>query len=173
MPERDFPKGHPAASDYNGEPYTPPRSPYLEEFAPGHPARNGKNIQPVDTPDGMRKLFNTHSQNLQELAAIGSLPPVIDPDTGEKVPLTTEQIAHIYAVRKGLPREQQVMVTDRYHLTPMPAVATEPAVAPMTAEDQARQYFIDLGYSPERANELLEGYGVPQVISNLTKDAHR
>lgn len=54
MAERDYPVGHPAASDYAGQKYTPPRAPFSEDFAPDHPARGGKNISPLDTPDGMR-----------------------------------------------------------------------------------------------------------------------
>ena len=52
--ERDFPKGHPAASDYAGEEYVPPRAPWAEDFAPNAPARGGKNTSALDTPDGMR-----------------------------------------------------------------------------------------------------------------------
>lgn len=54
MAERDYPVGHPAAGDYKGEHYTPPRAPFSEDFPPGHPARAGKNIAALDTPDGMR-----------------------------------------------------------------------------------------------------------------------
>lgn len=52
--ERDYPIGHPAASDYKGERYVPPRAPFAEDFPPDHPARAGKNITALDTPDGMR-----------------------------------------------------------------------------------------------------------------------
>lgn len=41
--ERDWPKGHPAASDYNGEPYSAPPPPFAEDWPVGHPARLGKN----------------------------------------------------------------------------------------------------------------------------------
>jgi hypothetical protein len=54
MPERDYPVGHPSASDYKGEHYVPPRAPFSEDFPPDHPARAGKNISALDTPDGMR-----------------------------------------------------------------------------------------------------------------------
>ena len=52
--ERDYPVGHPAASDYKGEKYTPPRAPFTDDFAANHPAHLGRNIKPLDTPDGMR-----------------------------------------------------------------------------------------------------------------------
>lgn len=55
MSERDYPVGHPAASDYHGEEYTPPRAPFTEDFAPGSPARGGKNASALDTPDGKHK----------------------------------------------------------------------------------------------------------------------
>jgi hypothetical protein len=61
--ERDYPVGHPAASDYKGEPYTPPRAPYAEDFPPGHPARGGKNASRLDTPDG------THDATVKEWQA--------------------------------------------------------------------------------------------------------
>ena len=35
--ERDYPIGHPAASDYNGEPYNPPPPPLARDYPPGHP----------------------------------------------------------------------------------------------------------------------------------------
>lgn len=35
--ERDYPVGHPAASDYNGEPYTPPPPPLGRDYPVGHP----------------------------------------------------------------------------------------------------------------------------------------
>lgn len=54
MSERDYPKGHPAAADYAGEKYVPPRAPWSEDFPPGHPARGGANVKDADTPDGMR-----------------------------------------------------------------------------------------------------------------------
>lgn len=61
--ERDYPVGHPAASDYQGERYTPPRAPYAEDFPPNHPARGGKNIGTLDSPDG------SHANTVQEWQA--------------------------------------------------------------------------------------------------------
>lgn len=58
--ERDYPEGHPAASDYSGEQYTPPRAPHSEDFPPDHPARGGKNVSALDSPDGK------HAQTVQE-----------------------------------------------------------------------------------------------------------
>lgn len=52
--ERDYPIGHPSASDYKGEKYTPPRAPFAEDFGPDHPARLGANVSALDTPDGSR-----------------------------------------------------------------------------------------------------------------------
>lgn len=53
--ERDYPVGHPAASDYSGEPYTPPDAPWSSDFPANHPARGGKNTSEADSPDGARK----------------------------------------------------------------------------------------------------------------------
>ncbi len=54
MSERDYPEGHPAAPDYKGQKYVPPRAPWSEDFPPGHPARDGQNVTASDTPDGLR-----------------------------------------------------------------------------------------------------------------------
>jgi len=61
--ERDYPEGHPAASDYSGQPYTPPRAPYAEDFGVGHPARGGNNISDLDSPDG------SHQRTVREWQA--------------------------------------------------------------------------------------------------------
>jgi hypothetical protein len=63
MAERDYPVGHPSASDYKGEHYVPPRAPFSEDFPPGHPARDGKNIGVLDTPDGKRAQTMRESQD--------------------------------------------------------------------------------------------------------------
>ena len=83
-PERDFPVGHPAASDYKGEKYTPPKAPFSEDFNEGHPARDGKNTTELDTPDGLRAAVNERKQDMSELRAIGALPPEEPADEGEK-----------------------------------------------------------------------------------------
>lgn len=81
MSERDYPVGHPAASDYNGQKYTPPRAPWQDDFDADSPARGGANTNPLDTPDGMREHQNKLSQDLAELAAIGALPADYKPAT--------------------------------------------------------------------------------------------
>lgn len=35
--ERDYPVGHPASSDYAGQPYTPPPPPLGRDYPVGHP----------------------------------------------------------------------------------------------------------------------------------------
>lgn len=100
--ERDFPVGHPAASDYAGEPYSPPRAPYTEDFAEGHPARDGKNVSTLDTPDGLRAAHLQFRNDLVELAMVGSLPRLVDFENNEPIPLTPEQLATVYALRHGL-----------------------------------------------------------------------
>lgn len=37
--ERDWPKGHPASTDYYGQAYTPPPPPFATDWPVGHPAR--------------------------------------------------------------------------------------------------------------------------------------
>jgi len=88
MAERDYPVGHPAASDYAGERYTPPRAPFAEDFDPGHPARGGKNIKPIDTPDGMRAAqLKADKANAERTAAMESQQPQPQAD-GDSTPLT-------------------------------------------------------------------------------------
>lgn len=71
--ERDYPVGHPAASDYNGAPYNAPRAPWTDDFPSDHPARGGKNTSEVDSPDGMRKLTievrQANEQRMREVKA--------------------------------------------------------------------------------------------------------
>jgi len=75
MFERDYPVGHPAASDYHGEAYTPPRAPFAEDFPPDSSARGGKNTSEIDTPDGMRKqTVKEWHANAQRMRAAEPLP---------------------------------------------------------------------------------------------------
>jgi hypothetical protein len=171
--ERDFPVGHPAASDYAGEPYTPPRAPHGEDFEVGHPARGGKNIGAADTPDGMRAAHLEQAQDLQELAMVGSLPLLHDPDTGDEIALTPQELAHVYAVRYAMSPEQAQAITDKYGLEPQAAPPREPLPPPTTAEEQALAYIIGKGYTPERAREILAKYGAPSVLADKEADAHR
>ncbi len=171
--ERDFPVGHPAASDYKGEPYFPQTAPFGQDFPKGHRARGGANISALDTPDGSRAAFNKQSQDLQALAAMGSLPPLRDPETGKDIELTAPELAYIYAVRKGLPAVLADQVTDRYNLEPMPKAADADEKPVITAEHQAELILIGRGFSPERAKVLIEKYGVPDTLQEFESDAHR
>lgn len=173
MPERDYPVGHPAASDYKGEPYKAPHNAMAEDFPEGHKARGGGNVAVLDNPDGRNTDLLNHANDLQELAAVGSLPPLKDPDTGEALQLSPEQLAHVYRVRMGLRTEVAQQITDRYKLDPMPARKDEAAVPALTAEDQALGYIRSLGFTPERAKEILDKYGVPDVMKDREADSHR
>jgi len=195
MPERDYPVGHPASSDYNGQPYTRGFDPNTEDFPADHPARGGKNVAVLDSPDGFRAAHNTRAADLQELAAVGSLPALIDPQTKEPLQLTPDQAAYIYTVRIALRDPAAKWVTEKYGLESAEKVCKcglpeaahkdyvrghsfEPrktegpgvAISPM---DQAKSYFIALGYTPERAAELLDKYGVPDVLKDREADTHR
>lgn len=85
MAERDYPEGHPAASDYKGQRYIPPRAPFGEDFNPDHPARGGKNTSTADTPDGMRaKTVEDWKDNAKRMAvAEPKAEPQAASDTGE------------------------------------------------------------------------------------------
>ncbi|SRR5579871_752462 len=137
--ERDYPIGHPAASDYAGEPYNPPRAPYGEDFAEDHPARGGKNIAVLDTPDGLRTALAHQQQDLVELAAVGSLPALYDPKNDRAIPLKPEELAHIYAYRMGL--------------LPDPGSAQQAEIA--------LDLVVPYGFSVEDARALIEAYCVP------------
>jgi len=173
MPDRDFPVGHPAASDYKGEGYFPDLSPHTEDFGRKHPARGGKNVSALDTPDGMRAAHNAQKQDLQALAAMGSLPPLMDSETGKPVDLTPQELAHIYAVRKGLPTILANAVTERYSLEPLPVAQEVPEQKTFSAEEQAVLILIKRGYSPERAKTLIDKYGVPDTLAEHEQDQHR
>jgi hypothetical protein len=65
VPDRDYPKGHPMAVDYDGEPYTPPDAPFSKDYQEDHPARGGANIDPLSSPDGMRDfVLLQHEMNV-------------------------------------------------------------------------------------------------------------
>lgn len=137
--ERDFPVGHPAASDYNGELYTPPLAPYSEDFSEGHPAREGKNISPLDTADGFRAALLQQRTDLVELASVGSLPPLIDDTKSMPVTLAASELALLYALRNGL--------------LPDPDRAE--------VEEQMIVVLEGLGYEAARAKELIDNYCFP------------
>jgi hypothetical protein len=170
--ERDFPIGHPAAADYKGEVYIPLRAPHLEDYPKGSPARGGHNCSDLDSPDGRRVAVNGYHQDLNELAAIAALPPVIDSATGDRVQLSPQQLANVYAVRNGLSEKRADAITTTYGLRPATTEGSRAATT-LSPEDQAVLYFIDLGYTPERAKELLGQYGAPHVLSEIQNDTRR
>jgi hypothetical protein len=173
MQERDFPVGHPAASDYKGQPYHPNRAPFEEDFPVGHPARGGRNVSLLDTPDGLHAHHLKQSQDLQALAMMGSLPPLVDDTTGKEVDLTPQELAHIYAVRNALPASMAAEVTDHYKLEPLTRAEDVPEQKTFSAAEQAVMILIKRGYSPERAKELIDKYGVPDTLREHEQDAHR
>jgi len=195
MPERDYPIGHPAASDYKGQAYKPGFDAMAHDYRENHPARGGANVTALDSPDGKRAALNTRIADLHELAAVGSLPALIDPTTKEPIPLTAAQIAYIYTVRAALRDEAAQWVTKRYELVPpekvckcgLPEAAhaeyvrghrfeprkTEGPAPKLTPKDQAVHYLLALGYTPERAEEIFLKYGVPDVLKDREADTHR
>lgn len=173
MPERDYPKGHPAASDYAGEPYKPRFNTTYVDFPEGHPAKGGHNVRPINTPDGMRAAHLEQAQDLQELAAVGSLPPVMDPETNKPLELTAEQLAYIYAVRQGVGDALAQEITARYHLTPIDDSKREKGAPVVTARDQALAHIRGLGFSPEAAENILLKYGIPDIMLDRESALHR
>ena len=94
MAERDYPVGHPAASDYKGEKYRPPRAPFADDFNVDHPAYQGKNIHPIDTPDGYRAaVLANDAANAERTAAMQ--PAEESPDVDEQEP----QSANVQPIR--------------------------------------------------------------------------
>lgn len=136
--ERDYPIGHPAASDYNGEEYTPPRAPFGQDYPENHPAFQGSNISDLDRPDGFRAAHTAQTQDLVELASVGSLPKLIDNAKDRVIELEPATLAKLYALRYGLVDEVQ----------------REDFSAAVAAE------LLDKGYSADRARELMESYFV-------------
>lgn len=173
MGELAYPVGHPAHPDYKGEPWKNPAAYHYDDYPEGHTARNGANVRAIDTPDGQRAAQLKQTQDLQQLAMLGSLPPVVDPETHEPLALTPKQLALVYSVRNGLPAPMQEEVTYRYKLAPIPPHASDVAVPAHTPEEQALAHIMSLGYTPERAREILAKYGVPDVITDKKNDEHR
>lgn len=173
MTERDYPVGHPAASDYNGEPWKNPAAIFDQDYPLGHPARLGANVRPIDTPDGQRAAQLAQAQNLSELAMLGSLPALIDPRTKEPLPIAPDQLAHVYAIRNGLKSPLADEITQRYGLTPQAVKADAAAVPQPTAEEQAAAYIQSLGYLPEHAAAIIAKWGVPDVAASKLKDEHK
>jgi hypothetical protein len=139
MPERDFPVGHPAASDYRGEAYSSPFAVYAEDFPVGSPARGGKNVDSLSTPDGMRDAMLRQVNQLQDLAQQGSLPPLFAAGKKEPLPLTAAQLAHLYSAR---------------HAYDPTKVASEDA-------RQAVDYIVALGYPRPEAITMFLNYAQP------------
>jgi hypothetical protein len=144
MAERDYPEGHPAASDYKGTPYVDRFASYQYDFPEGHPARAGKNVSHVDTPDGMREVQMKTVTPLKDLAKQGSLPPMFAPGRKEPLALAPEALAHIYASR---------------------AVADFDK-APTDADVQALQYVQACGFNHDEAVELYRNYAQPEKRAN-------
>ena len=173
MPELAYPVGHPAHPDYKGEPWSNPAAKFDQDFPVGHPARLGANVREIDTPDGRHKAHLEHTTSLRDLAAMGSLPPVVDSATGEKLELTADQLAHVYAVRNGLQPPLAAEVTSRYGLTAQQASASEPAVPQPSAHELAKAHIMGLGYTPERAEEIIAEYGLPKIAADKLADERR
>jgi hypothetical protein len=94
MAERDYPIGHPAASDYKGEKYRPPRAPFADDYNIDHPAYQGRNTHAIDTPDGMRaEVLANDAANVERTAAMQQTEE--SPDVDE----ATEQPANVQSIK--------------------------------------------------------------------------
>jgi hypothetical protein len=146
--ERDYPIGHPAASDYKGEPYTDAFASYAFDFPAGHAARGGKNRSDVDTPDGMREAHLHQANKLVDLAKSGSLPPLFAFGQKEPLPLAPEALAHIYAARQ-----------------------TADFTKPAREDDKiALGYIVDHVHNIDDAIELYKSYAQPPQAASGTKE---
>lgn len=143
MAERDYPVGHPAASDYKGEPYVDLFASYAFDFPEGHGARGGKNRGDLDTPDGVRESHLKQVTPLVDLATSGSLPPVFAPGRPEPLPLPPAQLAHIYAAR-------------------LAGSVSDPLT---TDQQQAIGYIAALGFNADEARKMFESYAQPAVAA--------
>src|SRR5216683_3835128 len=113
--ERDFPMGHPAASDYKGEAYTPPRAPWEHDYAADNPARAGANTSPLDSPDGMREAIKQRIQDLDELRAIGALPAEHSENFDSSAPTDVQtKEAHEYLKSRGYTDSAADDILSRY-----------------------------------------------------------
>jgi hypothetical protein len=165
MPESAYPLGHPAHPAYKGEPWRNPADVGTAAYYPGHPAYEGANVHEVDTPDGYQRFINQRQNDLVDLAACGSLPPLTDPDTNETIALTPAQLAYVHTVRNNIRNAALAgELTRFYKLDPKPADKSAP-LAKLSDDDVAQGFIMRLGYSPEQARAILDKYGVPDAVA--------
>ena len=165
MAESAYPVGHPGHPLYKGEPWINRADRGSAAYFPDDPAYGGKNVGPLDTPDGKRAFLNQRQNNLQDLAACGSLPPLVDPETKERIALTPEQLAHVYSVRNGISNAALAEeITHTFGLDAKAVTAAAP-VAKLSDDDVAVGFLLGHGYSPEHARAILDRYGVPEVVA--------
>lgn len=173
MAESAYPVGHPGHPAYKGEPWVNPANVSEQAYPPGMPGARGENVSAIDTPDGLRAHLNKRENNLVDLAVMGSLPPLTDPDTGKTVELTPEQLAHVYTVRNTLRNEALAAeVTDRFKLDPKTETPASP-VRKLSDDEIALGYLMGLGYSPDKAKTILDKYGVPDAVADKLEHARR
>lgn len=160
-----YPVGHPGHPEYKGEPWRNPADVGTAAYYPGHPGFLGANVKKIDTPDGYQEFINQRQNNLVDLAACGSLPPLTDPDTHERIELTPDQLAYVYLVRNNIRNASLAAeITDHYHLDAKVEEAPQ-EVAKLSDDDVALGFLMRLGYLPEKARAILDKYGVPDVVA--------
>jgi len=165
MPESVYPVGHPTHLEYKGELWHNPADRSTAAYYPNDAGYPAPPADLTNTPDGKRAAINARQNNLSDLAAMGCLPPLVDPQTNEPVPLTPAQLTYVYTVRNSI-RQQALadIVTERYGLAAKP-VDPAKAAAVLTNDDIAFGFLLSLRYSPEKARQILEKYGTPDIVA--------
>jgi hypothetical protein len=141
--ERDFPKGHPKAADYD------PKSPEAIEWARVNIHPMGERAYPVDS----KKSSDTpgHECSLEWRAGVDPLHPELEPHTG-----ATPEVA---AARRAAYLAQQPKAQETPTL-PEGFVDTG-----KVAEDAAVLFVVAQGHNEEEARKIVREQGVDRILA--------
>lgn len=141
--ERDFPKGHPKASDYD------PHSPEALEWARVNIHPLGERDFPVDHPKALDTKGNTNHIPLR--AGEDPARPEIEAHTG-----ATREVA---AARKAI----EAQLTAKAKETP---VLDDGRVdTGKVAEDSAVAFLVKMGHDEDTAQQIVREQGIDQVLA--------
>jgi hypothetical protein len=141
--ERDFPKGHPKAGDYD------PASPEAIEWARVNIHTKGERDFPVDHPKAVDTVGNTNATEWR---------PGVDPAHPELEALTgatAAQAAGRKAAEQELSKRAKETPTLPGGIVDLGAIARNNAIA----------FVVSLGNTEEKAAEIVDVQGVEQILA--------
>lgn len=186
--ERDFPKGHPAAADYD------PESPEAKEWARKNVSPLGARDFPVDHPKALDTPGNLN--HLPVTAGVDPLNPHREPFTG-RTPAQAAAVRNLsaqasqaakdspatqpidaFVVNRMLnnkrqevgrdmltPEEYQGVLRD-YHATRAEGVAAAQEDLRLTVEQQAISYVMSRGYTVDVATIIVKQEGAEKILKS-------